>query len=172
MTGRAPRVAFSAVVVAIALVLQLTVVSRLPLPGATPDLVLVAVVSLALSRGELHGCVTGFCAGLALDLAPPADHAVGRWALVLCGLGYLAGRLRREAEQSAFVPLIVVAAAAAIGTLAFAVLGAIVDSSNISWSLLASVLPSAVIYDVVIAPFVVLVVMGLATRIGDDPTRW
>ena len=32
--------------------------------------------------------------GLLLDLAPPADHVVGRWALALIVVGYVAGRMR------------------------------------------------------------------------------
>ena len=40
--------------------------------------------------------LVGFAAGLALDLAPPADHLAGRWALALVVVGYVAGRARRD----------------------------------------------------------------------------
>ena len=59
------------------------------------------------------GLVCGFAAGLAADLVPPADHEVGRWALVLTLVGYLAGLGRDSSRRSAFVPLVVVAVAAA-----------------------------------------------------------
>ena len=60
------RAILSAVLLAIALMLQLTVVNRLPLPGAGgPDLVLLTVVALGLCSGPAAGAVTGFCAGLA-----------------------------------------------------------------------------------------------------------
>ena len=60
-----------ALVVPIALVLavicQLAVVNRAPLPGgAAPDLVLLAVVALAVNTGPLTGMVAGFVGGLAL----------------------------------------------------------------------------------------------------------
>ena len=38
----------------------------------------------------------GFVAGVLLDLAPPADHVAGRWALALVVVGYVAGRMRPE----------------------------------------------------------------------------
>src|SRR5579862_287905 len=94
------RLVLSAVLVAIALVVQLTVINRLRLPaGGTPDLVLVAVVALALCGGPLAGSVTGFCAGLGLDLAPPASQVIGQYALVLCVIGYCCGKLRGTLGQ-------------------------------------------------------------------------
>ncbi|WP_242659214.1 rod shape-determining protein MreD [Thermostaphylospora chromogena] len=80
----------------IAPVLQVTVVERLPLPGeAVPDLVLAAVVLVAVSDGAVPGMLTGFAAGLAADLVPPADGVAGRSALVLCAVGYACGAARR-----------------------------------------------------------------------------
>ena len=50
---------------------------RAPLPGGVaPDLVLLVVVALALSSGPMPGLITGFCAGLALDIAPPVPSSV------------------------------------------------------------------------------------------------
>ena len=72
-----------------ALLLQSTVLSRLPLPGGAPDLLLVLVVAYALAEGPLSGTVTGFCAGLLADLT--SDHELGRTALVLALVGYVAG---------------------------------------------------------------------------------
>ena len=69
------RAALSVLLVAAAVVLQLTVVNRLTLPGGgAPDLVLLVVIALALCGGPAAGALTGFCAGLSLDLAPPASQ--------------------------------------------------------------------------------------------------
>jgi rod shape-determining protein MreD len=104
----AGRVLFAVVLLVVALAVQVSVLARLPLPGATPDLVLLAVVALALAHGPGFGLVAGFAAGLGSDLVPPADHAVGRWALVLTLARHLAcgdrdpahgGPLRRGAER-------------------------------------------------------------------------
>jgi rod shape-determining protein MreD len=94
------RIVLDAVVMFTALVLQLSFVNLLPLPGGGPDLVVLGLASLAFVQGELAGALLGFLSGLALDLVPPSDGPVGRWALVLCLVGYLAGRIGRWAASS------------------------------------------------------------------------
>jgi rod shape-determining protein MreD len=166
------RLAFLTLLLVVALALQTSVVSRLGLPGATPDLVLLVVVSLALADGPLTGVVVGFTAGMALDLVPPADHAVGRYAFVLTLVGYLAGLARDEAERSAVRPFVVVAAAAAGATALYAGLGALFSDFGVDGGTLVGLLPTAVLYDVLLAPFVVPAVMALARRAEPDPVRW
>src|SRR3954462_5298017 len=78
---RMSRVIFAIAIILTLLPLQYSVVALLPIPGAGPDLLLVAVAAVALVRGPAAGLVLGFWAGLAADLAPPADHAMGRLAL-------------------------------------------------------------------------------------------
>ena len=58
---------------------------------------LVVVGAGARLRARLRAGHAGSRAGLATDLVPPADHEVGRWALVLTLVGYLAGLGRRRA---------------------------------------------------------------------------
>jgi rod shape-determining protein MreD len=77
----------------IAVLVQVGLLAVLPLPGATPDLVLVLVAALAIARGPGVGAAAGFTGGLLLDLIPPATHAAGQWALVLTLVGYVAGHL-------------------------------------------------------------------------------
>jgi rod shape-determining protein MreD len=163
------RVVLAVVLVLAALAVQVTVLARLPLPGATPDLVLLVVVALALAHGPGFGLVAGFGAGLASDLVPPADHTVGRWAFVLTLVGYLSGLARDETRRSAFVPLIVVAAAAAASVLLYAGLGALMNDTHITWLAVSEILPTAVLYDVVLSAFVVPAVLALADRVEPDP---
>ncbi|MGQ0623749.1 MAG: rod shape-determining protein MreD [Sporichthyaceae bacterium] len=74
-------------------VLQVGVVALLPWPGAgTPDLVVLAIAAVGLGAGPCAGMLAGFGGGLALDVLPPADHALGQWTFVLTALGALAGR--------------------------------------------------------------------------------
>src|SRR5450432_2321310 len=103
------------VAVAIALLLQLTLVDRLPLGSGAPDLVLLAVTALGLTGGPAVGMLTGFWAGLALDIAPPASQLVGERALVFCLVGYGCGRLRGLAGRSSLSLLGMAAAAATAG---------------------------------------------------------
>src|SRR4029453_3817436 len=79
-----------------AAVIQVSILTRLPLPGGTADLVLLVLIGIALARGPQTGAVAGFGAGLVVDLMPPADHGVGQYAFVLCLAGYLLGMFGRR----------------------------------------------------------------------------
>jgi rod shape-determining protein MreD len=154
-------------VVFVALVLQMTVADRLPLPGrAAPDLVLLSVVALALANGPLPGLVTGFLAGLAVDIVPPSAHTVGLYALVYCLVGYGCGLLAATAAESAVVPLAVVAGGAALGTVLYAGLGVLLDDPRATWSSLAQTVPLSILYDLIVSPFVMWAVLKVARR-GD-----
>jgi rod shape-determining protein MreD len=154
------RAALSAVVLAAALILQLTVVNRLPLPGTgSPDLVLLVVVALGLCARPATGAVTGFCAGLGLDIAPPGSYLIGEYALVFCLVGYLSGRLRSLVGHSALLTIAAAMAAAAAGEALFALVGLAVSDPQVSWSAVQQVLPSAIVYDVALSPFLLYLVM-------------
>src|SRR5215470_396283 len=147
------RAILSPVLLAAALVLQLTVVNRLPLPGTGPDLVLLTVVALSLCGGPAAGAVTGFGAGLALDIAPPGSYLLGEYALVFCVVGYLCGRLRGSVSNSALLTIVLAMAAAAAGEAASAVLGVVLSDPQVTWSAVRQVLPPSVAYDVAVTPF-------------------
>lgn len=74
---RVNRVILSAALIVVALVIQVSVLARLQLPGAVPDLVLMTVLGLALVYGHLGGAFVGFAAGLLADLAPPPTTPPG-----------------------------------------------------------------------------------------------
>lgn len=164
------RMLLSASLVVVALVLQVTILARLQLPGAVPDLLLLIVLGLALVYGHTAGAVVGFVAGLLADIAPPADHAVGRYALVLCLIGYAAGLTKPEGGQhrSATVPMLVVASAAIGSTLLYAGVGALVGDTPARGAGLRGLLVTATLYDLLLAPFVVPLVMSLARRSEKD----
>ena len=164
----ASRAALTAALVVLAVTVQLTFLTRLPLPGATPDLVLVTVVALALAHGPALGVLAGFGAGLAVDLVPPADHEIGRWALVLALLGYLAGLAAPTARRSAVLPVAVAGCAAVASVLLYAVVGWLIHDPQVTWSAVSSLLPTAALYAVVISPFVVSAVLALAHRLEPD----
>jgi rod shape-determining protein MreD len=85
----------------LAVLVQVTIVNRLPLPGdATPDLVLLVVVALAVTSGPLPGMLAGFAGGLALDVAPPVSNLAGETALVFCAAGYACGVLANQMSSS------------------------------------------------------------------------
>ncbi|MFG2191623.1 rod shape-determining protein MreD [Streptomyces sp. NPDC048639] len=168
---RLNRILLSTSLVVVALVVQVSVLARLHLPGAVPDLMLLVVLALALVYGHTAGCVIGFGAGLLCDLAPPADHAVGRYALVLCVIGYLAGLAKSDTGRvrSATGPLLVVVGAAIGTTLMYAGVGALVGDTAARQVGVTNLILTASLYDLLLAPFVVPGVMWLARRAENDP---
>ncbi|KIF74417.1 rod shape-determining protein MreD [Streptomyces sp. 150FB] len=168
---RINRILLSTALVVVALVIQVSVLSRLQLPGAVPDLMLLVVLALAFVYGHVSGALIGFGAGLLTDLAPPADHAAGRYALVLCVIGYLAGLARPEKGQlrTALGPMAVVVGAALGSTLLYAGVGALVGDTAARHVGLVGLLLTAAVYDLLLAPFCVPLVMWLARRAENDP---
>lgn len=161
------RLLLGAVTVVTALVLQTTVVARLPLPGDPPDLVLLVVVALALAEGPLSGVVTGFVAGACADLL--ADHQVGRLALAYLLAGWLAGL--GEGERSAWRPFVSAGAGAAVALLVYAAEGLLLGDARVTGDALLGALASSVPYAVVLVPFVVPLVAVLCRRVDPDPER-
>ncbi|MET4921279.1 rod shape-determining protein MreD [Streptomyces sp. PSRA5] len=165
------RTLLSVTLVVVALVVQVSVLARLQLPGAVPDLLLLVVVALALVYGHVSGALIGFGAGLLADLAPPADHAAGRYALVLCLIGYLAGLAKPDNGQlrTALGPMVVVVGAAVTTTLLYAGVGALVGDTAARHVGLTNLVITSAIYDLLLAPFTVPLIMALARRAENDP---
>jgi rod shape-determining protein MreD len=102
------------------------VVARLSWPGpGEPQLAALAVLAVALAAGARAGAVAGFGTGLLLDLLPPATHALGQWAFVLCLLGYVVGLLAADVVDSALLAAAIAAVGAALAPLLFTGLGLI-----------------------------------------------
>jgi rod shape-determining protein MreD len=154
-----------------AVVLQLTVVNRLPLPGsAAPDLVLLLVTAIAVCTGPAAGALAGFAGGLALDVAPPAAHYAGQDALVFCLAGYGAAWAVRAVwdttgEREAVTTFTVMAAAAAAGEAGKAALGLLLSDPDVTTAAISRVLPTAILYDLVLAPFVYWLVSAVTGTI-------
>lgn len=164
------RVGLIGLLLALAVVLQTAVLSRIPFPRATPDLVLLVVVGIALVLGPSGGAAAGFTGGLMLDLAPPAVGAIGRWALVLCLVGWVAGRLSDTVDRSVFLPLAIVAGCSIAALTAYAAVGWLTGDSRVRSGVLSSALPAAVLYDILLTPFVVPGVMWLVRRLRPTAT--
>ncbi|GAA3441204.1 rod shape-determining protein MreD [Planomonospora venezuelensis] len=141
------------------MILQVTVVNRFSLPGGiAPDLVLLTVVGYALVAGAESGAVMGFAAGLLDDVLPPAAHVAGRHALVLCLVGYAAGRVLEIREDAG--PVVALGCAAA-GPLLAAVAGGLLGEVPAGAEVLGKLLPAAVAGNVLAAPPVVWAVARL-----------
>ncbi|MFC0597523.1 rod shape-determining protein MreD [Streptomyces palmae] len=168
---RLNRILLSTLLVVVALFTQICVLARLNLPGAVPDLLLLVVLALSLVYGHTAGALIGFCAGLLADFAPPADHAAGRYALVLCVIGYLAGLAKPETGRlrSAAGPMLVVVGASIGSTLLYAGVGSLVGDDGAASPGLAKLLITAALYNLLLAPFTVPLIMALARHTEHDP---
>lgn len=138
----------------LAVVLQVAVFGYVAVDGVVPDLVLLVVVAAALSRGPEFAAVLGFAGGLLLDLAPPADHVAGRWALALVIVGYLAGRVRQDARDSTLAALVTVAACSFVGTSVFALSGLVLGDGALAASDMLRIVGISVAWDVLVTPLV------------------
>ncbi len=163
------RAGILAALVTAAVCLQVAAFSHLSFDGVVPNLALLLVVAAALVRGPDFAATLGFFAGLAIDLAPPADHVAGRWALALVVVGYVAGRVRQDAGTSAGAAVVTVAASSFIGTSLFALSGMLLRDPALPAVEALAVIPVSVVYDVLITPLVLPLAMRLFRRI--EPHR-
>ena len=151
-----PRAVVLPLLVVLAVVLQATVLARLPLPGAAPDLVLAVVVAAGLVEGSRTGMLLGLAAGLLTDLT--GDAELGRLALVYVVVGYLAGLLQDDVGGSPLVPAAVTGALAAVAVLLYAGEGVLLSDPRITggalWRSLASTLPYCAVLAMVVFPLV------------------
>ena len=94
-------------VVFVAALLQVVVVSSIVVGGGAPDLLLVAIVALALLRGSIPGAVLGFAGGLVVDILTLGT--LGVTSLVLTLAGFWAGRYgETTGRDRRFAPIIAV----------------------------------------------------------------
>ncbi|MEV7428516.1 MULTISPECIES: rod shape-determining protein MreD [unclassified Nocardioides] len=163
------RTAAAVAAVAVALVLQVSVFSHLAWEGVVPNLVLLVVVATGLVRGAEPAMVLGLVAGVVLDLAPPADHVAGRWALALVVVGYVAGRVRQDVRPTAGSVVATVAASSFVGTSVFALTGIVLQDPALGVGEVLQVIAIGVFWDVLLTPLVLPVVMGAFRRL--EPAR-
>jgi rod shape-determining protein MreD len=85
------RYALGVCLLAVLVVLQLSIFSRMSVGSAAPQLVLLSVVAWSLVRGPTEGMFWGFAGGLLYDLA--SGNPVGVSALAMLAVAGVAGLL-------------------------------------------------------------------------------
>ncbi|HEU4448884.1 MAG TPA: rod shape-determining protein MreD [Gaiellaceae bacterium] len=105
----------------VAALVQLSIAEWIEVGEGHPDVVLVALVSLALLRGPVYGAAAGFWVGLIVDTA--SFGTFGLTSLLLTVTGYATGRFGELTTRASAHPLLIAAALATVGvTLGSAVL--------------------------------------------------
>lgn len=109
----------AAVLIFFVVVLQVTIVSSIGVFGGAPDLVLVTLAAVALLNGAIFGSVTGFWAGLLLDVSRLGT--LGFTSLLLTLAGFWIGRYGettgRDRSHALFIAVAVVTVLYAVGSL-------------------------------------------------------
>jgi rod shape-determining protein MreD len=155
--------------VILAVVLQVSLFPHVAWQGVVPNMALLVVVAAALVRGPQFAAMLGFAAGVLIDFAPPADHVAGRWALALVLVGYLAGRIRQDVRPNAWAVVVAVAASSFVGTSVFALSGLLLRDPVVPVSQMIEVILVAVVWDVLLTPFVLPPMMAMFRRL--EPAR-
>lgn len=147
----------------VAVIIQLTLLSRLGFAGATPDLVVVTVVALALALGPVPGATAGFAGGVLLDLSPPSDTLIGVNAIIYLVIGFIAGYWVDPRDRT--LPIMAAIAALSTGSAALgtAAVDTVLGGSNVNWTEVPWVTLTAAFYGLVLAAAVIPLI-GILTR--------
>ena len=157
-----------AVVLVVAVLVQSTVLARLTLAGVRPDLLVLAVVSVAVATDPTTGAVFGFVAGLVADLL--FDLPVGVSALVYTAVGFAVGTVRvYVTSHRPLVHLVLAAAASLASVWCCGLLLRVFDLS--SWAAVARAGPLVAVYNLLLTPFVYPVVLALTERVPARPAQ-
>ena len=97
------------------------------------------------------------------------SSAARRWALALVVVGYLAGRVRQDLKPTAGAVVLTVAASSFVGTSVFALSGLLLRDPVVDVSQMLQIILVGVLWDVLLTPFVLPLVMGLFRRL--EPAR-
>jgi rod shape-determining protein MreD len=147
------------------LLLQTTLVARLPLFQERGDIVLLVVIAAAIVGGPELGAIIGFVFGLSFDLV--LQTPFGLSALAYCLTGYAVGVLQSSVLRSSWwIPVLSAIAGSAIGVLAFALLGDLVGQDGLVSDRLPAIIGAVAIVNAVLILPAVRVVRWAAA-----PTR-
>jgi len=151
-----------ALIIFVVAILQVSAFSSITIGGG-PDVLLVTLVSVALVRGAVTGAVSGFFAGLIVDVATLGT--LGSTALLLTLVGYWAGRYGETTGRGRpHAPILAtVAATAFVGLGGYAIQSML--GEPISARVALAALPAALIWNALL----IYPVFGLTRRIVGAP---
>jgi rod shape-determining protein MreD len=157
-----------ALIMVVAVVLQLSFFSYLTLFGTTPNIIPLVAVTLGLLGGAMVGALCGFALGFVVDSALLATLGVS--SLMLLAVGYLAGRYREGTEiaNSLMPPLLigVLTIAASAGFAAMQLMLGV--ETQVSLLVLREIFVQGLLAFLLAIPFYPLIRRALRPAIVDD----
>jgi rod shape-determining protein MreD len=147
-------------------IVQVTIVSSIGILGGSPDLVLVTLVAVSLTQGSIFGAVSGFWAGLLLDVARLGT--LGFTSLLLTLAGFWTGRYgETTGRDRAHAPLLSVAAVTVLYALGSLVMHFLLGEPAPARVVLIDELPGTVVLNLLLA----FPVFALVRRLFAAPER-
>lgn len=147
-----------------AVLIEVTLLSRLGIPGATPDLVVVTIVAIALAMGPVQGAVAGFAAGILLDLAPPGDTLIGVNALVYVAIGFITGLAVDPRDRTVWILMGMVGLSTGAAVLLVSGLDTLLGSDRVDWEQVPMLTLTSALYGLLLAPVVLLLVAWVVRK--------
>src|SRR5438132_9343984 len=134
------------------LVIELTVLARLRVFGAGPDVMLLLAVVAGIVGGPRAGALFGFAAGIILDLF--LETPMGLSALVFCLVGYAVGNIQGGVLRAAWwIPVVTTLVASVVGELVYALVATVVGQPHLVTTHLLVVAAVVGIFNALAAPF-------------------
>jgi rod shape-determining protein MreD len=154
---RGARLGWVALMTAAAVLLQVSVMPYVNVADGIPDIVAPTIVVAAILRGPLVGAVTGFSAGLLVELTSPVG-TLGVLALVYLAVGAWCGRYcGREESGTLLAPLVLSVAAALVTQLGYLVFQLLLGSEMPASEFVAELLLPTLALTALLSPPVLLV---------------
>ena len=133
------------------LVMELTVLDRLRVFGAGPDVMLLLAVVAGIVGGPRAGALLGFASGIVLDLF--LETPMGLSALVFCLVGYAVGNIQGGVLRAAWwIPIVTTFVASVAGVLFYALVATVVGQPHLVTTHLLIVAVVVGVFNALVAP--------------------
>jgi rod shape-determining protein MreD len=164
-------VARIAALVGFTVLIQISIVSEVPVFGVSVDLSPLLVVFIGLLCGAMVGAVSGFALGLLVDLT--LLQTLGVSSLIFTVIGYWAGRLRELRDpHAALTPLLVAAAGTAAAGVGYALVEFLLGvDAPVSLQLLRQIVLGVLVNSIVAPVAWTIVRRALQGGLPEDPRR-
>ncbi|MBR6365784.1 MAG: rod shape-determining protein MreD [Lachnospiraceae bacterium] len=100
------RILLQSLLMGLLIILQVSVLNRIPYLNASPNLILIYTFSAGLLRGSVNGMLTGFFGGLIMDVI--LGQYIGFSSLIYIVIGFLTGlTYQRLSTDVPLVPILI-----------------------------------------------------------------